>query len=31
VKTARRDIAGLCAKDLVRFTGARRNGRYRLA
>ncbi len=30
-KTARRDIAGLCAMDLVRFTGARRNGRYRLA
>ena len=29
-KTARRDVAGLCALGLIRFTGARRNGRYQL-
>jgi len=28
-KTARRDIAALSASGLIRFTGARRNGRYR--
>ena len=28
-KTARRDIAALSAMGLIRFTGARRNGRYR--
>lgn len=31
VKTARRDIAALSASGLIRFTGARRNGRYRPA
>ena len=30
-KTARRDIAALSAMGLIRFTGARRNGRYRPA
>ena len=30
-KTARRDIAALSAMGLIRFTGARRNGRYRSA
>ena len=30
-KTARRDIAALSATGLIRFTGARRNGRYRSA
>ncbi len=30
-KTARRDIAALSAVGLIRFTGARRNGRYRPA
>jgi len=30
-KTARRDIAALSARGLIRFTGARRNGRYRPA
>ncbi len=29
-KTARRDIMGLCTTGRVRFTGARRNGRYRI-
>jgi len=29
-RTARRDIAGLIAVRLIRFTGARRNGRYEL-
>lgn len=30
LKTARRDIAGLCSSDRIRFVGARRNGRYRI-
>jgi hypothetical protein len=29
-KTARRDVAAISALGLIRFTGARRNGRYRL-
>ncbi|WP_244309903.1 DeoR family transcriptional regulator [Sphingobium fuliginis] len=29
-KTARRDIRGLQSAGLLRFEGARRNGRYRL-
>lgn len=29
-KTARRDVAGISALGLIRFTGARRNGRYRV-
>lgn len=30
IKSARRDLAGLCACDLLRFVGARKNGRYQL-
>ncbi len=30
LKTARRDIAGLCSSGRIRFVGARRNGRYRI-
>jgi hypothetical protein len=30
VKTARRDLAGLCACGLLQFVGARKNGRYHL-
>lgn len=31
LKTARRDIAGLCLAGHIRFAGARRNGKYLLA
>ncbi|MBK8274228.1 MAG: hypothetical protein IPK89_15740 [Sphingomonadales bacterium] len=30
IKSARRDIAGLCACNLLHFVGARKNGRYHL-
>jgi hypothetical protein len=30
IKSARRDLAGLCACGLLQFVGARKNGRYRL-
>lgn len=30
MKSARRDLAGLCACKLLRFVGARKNGRYHL-
>lgn len=30
IKSARRDLAGLCACGLLRFVGARKNGRYQL-
>lgn len=31
LKTARRDIAGLCVAGHLRFVGARRNGQYLVA
>ncbi|MEA3263219.1 MAG: hypothetical protein U9R07_07015 [Pseudomonadota bacterium] len=31
IKSARRDLAGLCGCGLLRFVGARKNGRYQLA
>lgn len=31
IKSARRDLGGLCARGLLRFVGARKNGRYQLA
>lgn len=30
IKSARRDLAGLCACNLLHFVGARKNGRYHL-
>lgn len=30
IKSARRDLAGLCASNLLHFVGARKNGRYHL-